>query len=64
MSGAWHAVLAPTLAAVGLEFGPWDYLVLIVFALTRPWALFFAVLAAFSLVFPWYQRARAGAPGR
>ncbi|WP_028795178.1 tripartite tricarboxylate transporter permease [Thalassobaculum salexigens] len=25
---------------------------------TRPWALFFLVVAAFSVVFPWYQKAR------
>jgi putative tricarboxylic transport membrane protein len=25
---------------------------------TRPWALFFLILAAFSVVFPWYQNAR------
>lgn len=27
-------VLAPTLAAIGLEFGPWDYFMLVCFALT------------------------------
>ncbi len=26
--------------------------------LTRPWSLFFLILAVFSAVFPWYQRAR------
>src|SRR3546814_7341112 len=26
---------------------------------TRPWSLFFLILAAFSLVFPWYQAARS-----
>lgn len=25
---------------------------------TRPWALFFLIIAAFSVVFPWYQKAR------
>jgi putative tricarboxylic transport membrane protein len=25
---------------------------------TRPWALFFLLLGAFSLLFPWYQKAR------
>lgn len=25
---------------------------------TRPWALFFLIIAAFSIVFPWYQKAR------
>jgi putative tricarboxylic transport membrane protein len=28
---------------------------------TRPWALFFLVVAAFSILFPWYQKARDGA---
>jgi putative tricarboxylic transport membrane protein len=27
--------------------------------LTRPWSLFFLILAIFSAVFPWYQAARA-----
>ncbi|HXF53406.1 MAG TPA: tripartite tricarboxylate transporter permease [Hyphomicrobiaceae bacterium] len=34
ISAALLAVLAPSLAAVGLEFGPWDYFMLIAFALT------------------------------
>ncbi|MGQ0664043.1 MAG: tripartite tricarboxylate transporter permease [Pseudomonadota bacterium] len=29
--------------------------------LARPWSLFFLILAAFSIVFPWYQMARAKA---
>lgn len=29
--------------------------------LTRPWALFFAIMAVFSAIFPWYQRARGKA---
>ena len=27
--------------------------------LTRPWSLFFLILAVFSAIFPWYQAARA-----
>jgi putative tricarboxylic transport membrane protein len=34
MSGVLLAILAPTLATIGLEFGPWDYFMLIAFALT------------------------------
>jgi putative tricarboxylic transport membrane protein len=29
--------------------------------LTRPWSLFFLILAAFSVAFPWYQKARGRA---
>jgi putative tricarboxylic transport membrane protein len=34
ISAVLLAVLAPTLALVGLEFGPWDYFMLIAFSLT------------------------------
>jgi TctA family transporter len=34
ISGVLLAILAPTLAAIGLEFGPWDYFMLIAFSLT------------------------------
>jgi len=34
ISAAVLVVLAPTLAAIGLEFGPWDYFMLVCFALT------------------------------
>src|SRR3990172_6746339 len=34
MSGVLLAVLAPTLALIGLEFGPWDYFMLVAFSLT------------------------------
>ncbi len=30
---------------------------------TRPWAMFFAIIAVFSAVFPWYQTARARGDG-
>ena len=34
ISAVFLAVLAPTLALIGLEFGPWDFFALVIFALT------------------------------
>lgn len=34
ISGVLLAVLAPTLAVIGLEFGPWDYFALVLFSMT------------------------------
>ncbi|MBM3571365.1 MAG: Tat pathway signal protein [Alphaproteobacteria bacterium] len=34
ISGVLLAILAPALAAIGLEFGPWDYFALVLFSMT------------------------------